>query len=257
MTGGRSFRAVALVAALALGAAPGLPARAASPPDPGVAGALDADFPAGSIDSRARSEAALAEASRVDVAAQTRYDRERAVCLKTFLVNHCVEGARVRMMLAKRIVLRVQVEAHDWERADDAARRAATRAEQDQQRETQAPERAEHERDAREAATNREVGAAQHHADLAKQEADGPARRARFAARQAEHAADQARLASPGEAAVRAENVHSDAEKHELAAQHAQQVAEDRKVNEARREERRKSLAADEERRLHPQPRDD
>jgi hypothetical protein len=257
MTGGRAFRACALAAVLALGAAPGLPARAAPAPDPGVAGALDADYPAGSIASRSRSEAALSDAAKVDAAAQTRYDRERAVCLKTFLVNHCMEGARVRMMLAKRIVLRVQVEAHDWERADDAGKRTANRAEQDREREAQAPEREEHERDSREAATNREVGAAQHHADFAKQEADGPAKRARFDARQAEHAADQARLASPGEAAVRAENVHSDAEKRVLAAEHAQQVAEDRKVNEARREERRKSLAADEERRLHPQPRDD
>ena len=243
--------ALGLLAALGAGQA----ARAAE--DLGEAAGLDKHYPAGSIVSRDSADAALAEADKADHEVSSRFDRERVACMKTFLVNHCLDGARKRQMAAQRVVLRVQVEAHDWERADDATKRAAQRVQDDQTREAQAPAREQQEHESMRAADQRNTDNATHRADLARQQADGPAKRTRFDEKQVEHAADIARSNSPQAQTDRANNVKQLGERREQAAEHAQQVADDRKVNQQKREERRKSLAADEERRLHPPPRDD
>ena len=223
----------------------------------GSAARLEAAYPAGSISTRASAESALAAAAQTDQETERRYDTERAECLHRFLVNRCLDGARRRLVVAQRVILRVQVEAHDWQRADDAAGRQQRRAGEGADRERDAAAQASKEREARAAADDRAGDAARRQADSRRQEAEQPANRARFAQRQENHAADQARAGSAQAAATRADNVQKLAEKRDLAAQHAQQVAADRKVNEARREERRKSLAADEQRRTHPPPQDD
>lgn len=241
-------RRKALLAAAAL-AFPLAMALAATEPD--MAADLVRRFPVASIQSRAAAEQALAAADRADHAAQSTFDAQRAACARKFLATSCLDTARRRLNVAQREILRIQVEAHDWQRAADAAQRRGDALDQARHLAEDRVAHMERGRQAQLKAGANPAGAgAAHGASAGPAPADAAANRARYDNNQAAHASDRARAASAALAAERQENARQYEIRRRDAAAHALQVEQDRRDKESQREERRKKLEADEKRRL-------
>ena len=96
-------------------------------------------FPAGSIDSTAKADAALAAAGGAKVRAQNDYKAAAHACLGTFLVNDCVEEARNSRRTRLSAIESVEVEANRTKRREHGDRVEAERVKREGERAANAP----------------------------------------------------------------------------------------------------------------------
>jgi hypothetical protein len=115
---------------------------------------LERDFPRGTVDAE-HSNAALRQAGRAHEAVLRRYEADRRACAGDLLVNHCLEVARHRRNEGERVVHRVELDAHDAQRAHAAAERARRQAQDRAQEPDREAQRREKERNAEAAAKDR------------------------------------------------------------------------------------------------------
>ena len=126
----RVGRAIA-VGALALAAFGVAPAAAA---DPSTTPVLREQFPAGSIDSTPRADAALAATGSAKTALEKEYKAQALACAKEFLVNACLDRARVTRRTRLADVTAVELDAERYKRRERADRVEADRARRDVER---------------------------------------------------------------------------------------------------------------------------
>ena len=97
-------------------------------------GSLRAQFPASSIESVQRADAALAATAGAKGKVQQDYKSDAQGCAKTFLVNDCLD--RARELQRKRLdeISSVELEANRFKRKDHAERTGADRARREGER---------------------------------------------------------------------------------------------------------------------------
>jgi hypothetical protein len=205
---------------------------------------LDKRYPAGTIDSDARAEQALADVAVFRQSNEARYKAESARCVHVFLANECQDNARRAHTLGETQAHRVEVEAHDLQRKLAAQQRATRRDAQQLQQQLEDAKRPEKEREGQKSAQQRADKAAQDEQDRLKQQAQAPANRESYERRNAQHDQDEAKRANVLLRNV-AENERRYADKQAQAKTYAATRAHERVENEKAREERERKRKAD------------
>ena len=196
-------------------------------------GSLRAQFPASSIESVERADAALAATAGAKGKVEKDYKSDAQGCAKTFLVNDCLD--RARELQRKRLdeISSVELEANRFKRKDHADRTEADRARREKER------AATQNTDDAQRARNRE--------NYAGKQAQGQ-RDAAAKAKSAENRKPVARRASPpppaGDAAQRAKNAATYASKASEAKTHQAEIARRVAANTADRKRRAEEKAA-------------
>ncbi len=214
---------------------------------PGVACAqtLRERFPASSIDSAAKAEAALAATNGAKVRVEAEYKTTARECLKKFLVNDCVDDARDVRRRRLADIDAVTVEANRFKRRDRDDRIETERKRREDER--VANEKADGEQRARnrQAYADRQEQARREAADRAKSDA------ARAARPPGAHR-PVVKVGPPGsaeaKAAQRAKNAADQAEKVKEAASHRDEMKRRADQKAADRAQRAKDKAAKEAR---------
>lgn len=123
MPDNRSMRVI-LNALLALIALVAVDANAQSAPEPG---SLRERYPASSIDSPERADAALTETNGAKGHVELEYRNQARDCMKTFTVNACLDNARALQRKRLAEIESVELEANRFKRRDKADRIEADR----------------------------------------------------------------------------------------------------------------------------------
>jgi hypothetical protein len=210
----------------------------AAPPGPD----LDQSYPKGSIATSSAAEQALADAAAAAKASDAQYAAESARCAHVILKTECQNNAKREHTLAQNKVHRVELEAHDLQRALAAQQRAAQRQAEQAQRQKEDAERPEKERQAHVAAQKRSDDSQQRAQDALRQQAQAPTNREHYEQRNAQHDRDEADRASAQQRNV-AENERQFQEKQERAKAYAVSRAHEREQSEKARAERERKRA--------------
>jgi colicin import membrane protein len=207
---------------------------------------LDKRYPAGTIDTEAKAEQALADVAALRQSIEAEYKSESARCVHVFLATECQDKARRAHTLGETQAHRVEVEAHDLQRKVAAQRRATQRDAQQAQWQQEEAKRPEKEREAQRAAQQRTDKAAQDEQDRLKLQAQSPGNRERYEQRNTQHEQDEAKRADVLLRNV-AENEHRYADKQAQAKAYAATRAREREENQKEREERERKRKAEAE----------
>jgi hypothetical protein len=207
--------------------------------------ALDLDklYPAGSIDTAAQAEQALADAGALRQSVEAKYKSESARCAHVFLATECQNKARRAHMLGETQAHRVEVEAHDLQRKLAAQQRATQRDAQQQQWQQEEAQRPEKEREAQRSAQQRVDKAAQDEQDRLRQQEQAPANRERYQQRNAQHEKDEAKHTNDL-ARDAPQNERRYADKQAQAKAYAATRVRERAENQKAREERQRKRKA-------------
>ena len=130
-----------LVAASIAGAAITTPAGAASTVS--EVDLLREQFPVGSITSVPRADAALGATAGAKARVEKDYLTTARDCMKTILVNDCLERARLLQQKRLADITAVELDANRFKRRDHADRLDADRAQREAERQAKAPADAE------------------------------------------------------------------------------------------------------------------
>lgn len=131
-----SPRLIAL-AALLLGSLAGDPALSAS--TVAEVDVLRTQFPAGSIDSVAQADAALGATAGAKARVAKDYKAATRECVKTLLVNDCLDRARLLQQRRIADIDAVELEANRYKRRDHTDKLDADRAQRENERRVKAP----------------------------------------------------------------------------------------------------------------------
>lgn len=191
-------------------------------------------FPPGSIqtaeDAQRALQAAHAESARADRA----FTEGKARCAKSFFVTSCENKIHSENKKSRVLVRRVELEAHDRQRALDAQARDERRA-AEQQNTKPAPKSGEKQSSEKQISERR---AAQSNEQRLKRQADVPQHQADYDKKvQAQQQRAAEREASAPERAAEAEAF---ARKQAEAQRYAEQKAKQKEENQKRRDERKK-----------------
>ena len=199
-------------------------------------------FPAGSIDSIAKADAALAAAGAAKARVESDYKAAASVCLGTFLVNDCVEEARHARRTRLAGIEAVEVEANRYKRREHGDRLAAERAKLEAERKANAPS------DARAREQNR-AAFEKKQEDAKKDAKRAETKSTRGAATRAEGSGDRSSVIAPkrkapgSDGSQRAKNAAEQTEKVREAVEHRDKLAKRRARKEADRARRAKEQA--------------
>lgn len=163
----RSFATVAFACAFAAAS------LAAEPADSAASDGLRDRFPAGSIDSVERADAAIAATKGAKGRVEKDFKDQARACLKAILVNQCLDRARDLQRRRTSEIDAVALEADRYKRRERADRLAADRAQRDAERAAKAPADAAQRGRNRDAYEARQVQASRD----AKDRADAQSRR--------------------------------------------------------------------------------
>jgi hypothetical protein len=97
-------------------------------------GSLRAEFPPASIDSVERAEAALGATAGAKGRVEKEYRSDARACMKTFMVNDCLDQARALQRKRLAEIESVELEANRYKRKDRADRTDAERARREAER---------------------------------------------------------------------------------------------------------------------------
>ncbi len=111
----------------------------AAPPDPAAIDALHDRFAAGSIDSVDRADAAVAATAGAKTTVEKDYKDTARGCLKTVLVNQCIDRARDVRRRRLADIAAVELEADRFKRRDRSDRLESDRKQRDAERSAKAP----------------------------------------------------------------------------------------------------------------------
>lgn len=123
-------------------------------------GALRDRYPAGSIDSAERADAALATTSGAKSRVEKAFAADARACLQRVLVNACIDEARQLQRRRLAEIDSIELEANRWKRRDRADRLDAGRAKRESERTENQPADAELRARNRKAFEERQVEAA-------------------------------------------------------------------------------------------------
>jgi hypothetical protein len=149
---------------------------------------LDERYPAGSIDSSVRAEHALIDARSLHDDAHTQGQARKLACGDQFFYNRCLEQSSAWLRGVDRIVDRIELEAHDRQRAINAQAHRLARQEELQRQSDDAALRRQRESEARDADLMRERDAQRRSEHKAQEDAAAQEARQTLDTRVAEHA---------------------------------------------------------------------
>jgi len=214
---------------------------------------LDKRYPAGSIDTGARAEQALADVAALRQSIEAAYKAESTRCAHVFLATECQNNAHRARALGETQAHRVEVEAHDLQRKLAAQQRATQRDAQQVQQQQEEAKRPEKEREAQKSAQQRADRAAQEAQDALRQQAQAPANRERYEQRNVQHDQDETQRANVLLRNV-ADNERRYAEKQAQSKAYAASRAREREENQKAREERERKRKAEAAAEAGPEP---
>ncbi len=194
-------------------------------------------FPAGSIDSIEKADAALAATSGQKARVEKDYKDAARACIAKILVNACVDEARAERRRRNADIDAVELEANRFKRHDRAARADADRAKRDADREANAPADAALRERNRKAYEDKQAEASRSAADRARSDAT----RAASAAKPHGPPVKLGPLGGELTPAQREKNAADLAKRRQAAASHAKDI--DRRVAEKAADRKRRDEA--------------
>lgn len=216
-------RIVALVTAFAAALLFASHVRVAVADEP--SGALRARYPAGSIDSTQRADAALAEAAGMRGRIERDFSAQAKLCAGRFMVNACLDEARENQRKRLADAEAVQLEADRFKRRDRNDRLEADRARRDAERTAGQPADSAARTRNREAYEERQATAARELGERAKSERSRAAAAARTTMGPGARTPRAPAPESGPSAAERAKNASAHSTKRTEAETHRQEIA--------------------------------
>jgi hypothetical protein len=200
------------------------------------------DFPAGSIGSVERADAALAAAAGARIRQQKRAEIQRQACYKKFFAENCLSTVRDADYLATRRISALEQESRDFKRRNDAAIQAKRRADKIAKEQADA-ERDRAERESKRISETTKIERNQREgADFDAKAGERAQRAAATAKREQDHQAERAR--KDAEELAKAPEREEQARAHDAKVEEVLKRAQEREAKQREKEKQRQLKAA-------------